>query len=84
MRRNKLTRSSYHQPGKAGDYRNVAIPVQLHKRLAHIAIDSEFSASELVTALVEEFCERWDKGETQMQSWDGGHINTQQYDDHHK
>ncbi len=63
--RNKNTTSSYHT--SKSDYRNIAIPKMLHKKLAHIAIDCELSASEITTMLVEEFCNRWDRGETEIQ-----------------
>lgn len=50
-----------------GDYRNVSIPAVLHKRIAHVAVDTDLSISELVTSLVEELCNRFEGGKTAMQ-----------------
>lgn len=53
IQRKRYTTSKYH----TSDYRNIAIPKELHKKLAHLAIDQERSVSEIVTELVEKYVE---------------------------
>ena len=57
-----MVKSTYHQ--SKVDYRNIAIPKAIHKRLCHIAIDQEISVSEIVTMLAEKFCANIDAQES--------------------
>lgn len=47
--------ASYHTA--RGDFRNIAVPKSVHRRLSHIAIDHDLSVSEIVTKLCEAFCD---------------------------
>lgn len=39
------------------DYRNIAVPKDLHRQVAHIALDHDISVSEITAALLKTFCE---------------------------
>lgn len=60
QRRSPISPNTYHQGN--GDYRNIAIPKLLHRRVSHIALDHDISVSEICACLVELFCVHNEKG----------------------